>query len=115
MKKKVLLMVSPLPFFAAVALAGYAQPAHVTLGQNDDGTFFANGDLVTARYADNKVEGIGCGSTIWTDGEGGFVRFGFCQATNANDEYVVCETEDPALVEQIRAISDSSFIGFRYN
>jgi len=40
---------------------------------------FAQGDLWTARTADNDVEFIGCGTRVLDDGAGGTFLFGFCR------------------------------------
>ncbi len=74
----------------------------------------AQGDLAAARFSDNDVELIGCGTRTFSDGADQFL-FGFCQATDAAGVNSVCITEDPVLIEAIQAISSYAFIAFSWD
>lgn len=71
------------------------------------------GDQLTARTADNDVEFIGCGIRIFDDGGAAFT-FGFCQAGDSAEVQITCFTENPALLEAMRAASAYAFITFSW-
>ena len=76
----------------------------------------ASGDMLTAANDNqNKDVFIGCGTRNIDDGVGGIFSFAFCQAQDAEGDVVTCSTQNPALVEAVRAISDFSFIIFRWS
>ncbi len=104
----VLMAMLPLSLFA-----GYTQPQSVVI---DDVNRLATGDMVTARFADNDLEFIGCGIRKIASG-GAVISFGFCQAREGAEgsESVICQTQDEALLNGIYAISDYSFITFSWN
>jgi len=70
----------------------------------------AQGNMVAARYSDNDVEEIGWGIRISAVG----TSFGFCQATTADGENVVCLTTDPVLIDAIDFVDDYSFILYEW-
>ena len=84
------------------------QPVHIMVELDSSGV--AWGSMPTARFSDNDVEMIGCGTRAW---EGGF-RNGFCQATDAEGIFRGCYTENPVLLDNMRATSDYSFVLFRW-
>ena len=84
------------------------QPVLITV--EDDTSGQAWGSMSTARFSDNDVEMIGCGTRAW---EGGF-RNGFCQATDAEGTYRGCYTEDSVLLDNMRATGDYSFVNFKW-
>ncbi|HEY0659887.1 MAG TPA: hypothetical protein VGD21_00975 [Lysobacter sp.] len=96
-------------------MAGLVQPAVVEVTTNADGSGNAFGNMVTARFADNDVEFIGCGIRFFDDGAGGTFELGFCQAANSADEAGFCQTTRPDLLEAMKATGDYSFITFAWN
>lgn len=108
MKMKKLLAVLLVMCVPSMVLAGATRDLPVTI--NFDAKL-AQGNMVTARFAKNKIELIGCGSF---SNASGFV-VGFCQARDSSDAFIICFTEDPVLVDAIRAHADFSFIRFTWN
>jgi len=92
--------------------AGYLQPAVVDVDLDNN---FVGGDMVSARYADNETEFIGCGVRNFDDGLGGIFETGFCQAEDAEGDRAACFTSSPHLLDAIKAISDFSYITYSYN
>jgi len=41
--------------------------------------------------------------------------WGFCQAATTEDDRAFCTTQDPQLVEAMRAIDSTSWVSFRWN
>lgn len=99
---------------SASAHAGFVQPAPVTVDLDNR---FASGDLVSARFADDEISFIGCGTRKFSDPAfpGSEFEFGFCQASDADDEQFTCFTEDPFLLDAAGRVSDFSFISFSWN
>ena len=95
---------------STAAWAGLYQPAPIIVDMLDR---FAQGDVTTAANSNNDVEFIGCGSRTFSDGVNSSRR-GFCQASDADGNRVVCNTLDPVLVDAIQAISDRAFITFSW-
>lgn len=111
--KKVLTLISALSvLLPALVFAGYIQPAPVIVDLDSQ---FAQGDQWTARSSKNAVEFIGCGVTQFDDGAGGVFSSGFCQATDADGVSIVCTSQSPALLENMRATSAFAFIRFSWN
>jgi hypothetical protein len=113
--KKALLFATPFSLAASVALAGYVQPSPVTIQLNPDGSGAASGDFVTARYSDDSNSAIGCGTTVYPDGAGGFLRYGYCQASDAAGNYVACASDSPDLLDQARALASNSYVRFVFD
>ena len=111
MKRKITLM-AMLTLVSTAAWSGLYQPAIVDVNLD---TQFASGDMLSAAN-DNQNKGIfiGCGTRNFDDGAGGIFSFGFCQAEDADGERAICQTQNPALVEAIRAISDGSYIQYSW-
>ena len=95
---------------SASALAGFTQPAPVDV---DLANGFAGGDQVSARGDKDKDVFIGCGSRTFSSG-GSTFRTGFCQAEDADGDRVLCFTQDPDLLDEMRATSAYSFITFSF-
>jgi hypothetical protein len=57
---------------------------------------------------------IGCGTRTLKTGAEPFY-FGFCQATDAEDDSACCFTEDGDLLSSMDIMSDSSFITFSWD
>jgi hypothetical protein len=108
-------MAVALGLFSTFAVAGYLQPAPVVVTLNDDGSGFATGDMVSARFAANAVELIGCGTRTFDDGAGGTFMFGFCQAADSANVQGFCSTTRPDLLEAMHATGDFSFITFAWD
>ena len=106
--------IGTLTLFSAAAFAGLAQPAPILITQNADGSGNAQGDMLTARNADNDVEFIGCGTRTIDTGTGSF-SFGFCQAANAAEEMAFCSTSNADLLDAVKAVSDYSFLTFGFD
>jgi len=108
MQIKKLLVIMALTIISITAYAGYAQPAPVTITDHGDGSFTASGDMWTARSAKSDFTSIGCGTKKFS----GDYSWGFCQATDEDDQYVNCWTGDAHLLDAISAVNDSSYIRF---
>ena len=115
MKWKILLSGLPILLITSMALGGYVQPAPVQVTLNADGSGQAFGDMVTARFAANDVEFIGCGVRSFSDGAGGVVHFGFCQGADSAGVKGFCSTFDPAILDVMKAITDKSFVIFEWD
>ncbi len=99
-------------FTSTAAIAGMVQPAPVDV---DLATFFAGGDMLSARYAPNKNEFIGCGVRKFDDGVGGATAFGFCQAEDADGERAFCNTDNEDLLDAIEASADYGYVTFSWD
>lgn len=115
MKAKYVLISAILAIFSSIAVAGLFQPAPVFIVINDDTSGFAQGDMWTARTADNNVEFIGCGTRVIELAGGGTFLFGFCQAEDADDTIAFCFTENQDLLDAMKSASDFSFITFNWD
>lgn len=104
---------------SGIVLAGYTQPAAVQVFVNPDGSGNAEGDMVTARFAESDVELIGCGVRSFDDGAGGVFETGFCQARMADGSpdgvSGFCNIFNAELLDTLRATSDFSFVTFSWN
>lgn len=112
MKLKFVLAGFGAALLSSTAIAGFVQPFPVDVDLVNRG---ANGDTVTARYSKNDVELIGCGIRKISDGVGGVISFGFCQATDSDEEAITCFTQDAGLLDAISSSSDFSFITFNWD
>ena len=110
MKKFQIITVSAIALFSSVALAGLVQPAPVII---DLVNSTAQGDMFTARTAENQVEMIGCGVRHFDDGVND-LKWGFCQATDADENNVVCLTFNESLIQTMRTTASYSFITFNW-
>lgn len=100
-----------LALMASAALAGFIQPAPVDV---DFTTNNAMGDQVTARYAKNNIDYIGCGMRKTLTPAGTYLYFGFCQARDAANEQIMCFTQDAGLIDAISSSADFGFITFSW-
>ena len=110
MKIKLVLISAILAIFSSIVVAGLVQPQVVLI---DEANMFAQGDMWTARTADNDNEFIGCGTRVLDDGGGPFL-FGFCQAEDANEVQIVCFTVNSDLLDAMKSTSDFAFITFSW-
>lgn len=108
--KKTALAIS-LGLSSTLAMAGFVQPAEVMVDLVGE---TAQGDQWTARNEADDAVYIGCGLRAYDDGAGGVFRWGFCQAIDADGDEVVCNTENPGLIDAIGAQDDFSFIVFSW-
>ena len=104
-----------LVILSATAIAGIVSPVPVEIFLNEDGSGRVIGNMTTARYADNDVERIGCGTRNTDLGEANLFQFAFCQAADAEDNRIFCSTLNPELVAAVRAITAHSFITFSFD
>ena len=100
---------------SGIAAAGSIVDLPVEVTLNVDGSGSAFGNMTSARFSDNDVEFIGCGTRIIDADGAGLFEFGFCQAANAADDQAFCSTENPELVKALRSISDYAFVSFSFN
>jgi len=112
MRKLTYIVTGLVALASSAALAGTVQPQKVIA---DEVNNTASGDQVTARYSDNKVEYIGCGIRKISDGAGGFLHFGFCQARDRDEVEVRCFSQDAELLDTISSSADYGFITFSWN
>jgi len=113
MKKTYLLVITLLTLFVAVeGMAGASATSEVVI---DPVNRNAQGSQASARFSDNDVELIGCGSTVTDNGVDPVFSFGFCQATDASGVNAFCATFSPDLVKAINGFSDYGFIRFTWN
>jgi hypothetical protein len=99
-------------FGASLALAGATADVPVEI---DFELKAAQGVQTSARFSDNDVEAIGCGARVTDLGDGETFSFGFCQATAASGETIVCTTFSPELVDAINSIANYGFISFSWS
>ena len=110
MKLKILLTMI-VALFSSAVLAGLHQPAPITIDLDNR---IASGDMLTAANSVNSDEFIGCGTRSFDDGLGDPFRFGFCQAQVKGGESIVCSTLSDALLDEMRASNDFSFVSFSW-
>ena len=113
MKARQLLIAFLITTASSIVLAGATLSVPVEIDVDARTAF---GDMVTARYSDNDDELIGCGIRHIQAGPT-VIKFAFCQAVNgpAPENFAVCNTLDPDLVEAVHALSSFSFITFGWN
>ena len=92
--------------FSLTAVAGLSESEPVVV---DLINFKGSGDMWSARTSANDLESIGCGREVNLDL--GWDQ-GFCQAQDADGNFIGCLAFDPALVKVIDTITPYSYIGF---
>ena len=101
--------------FSVTAFSGQSALIPVTIDWDNR---VASGNMLGARSTANDVEHIGCGRIVsdfnFGTAERPLYNYGFCQAVNAEDEIVICLTEDPEMLEVLTTISSHSFIRFGF-
>jgi hypothetical protein len=112
MTKRNLIFAAALALVWGSAYAGLAQPAIVTIDMDNQ---LAQGDQLAARTAKDDTSFIGCGTRHFDDGMGNSFRFGFCQAGDADGNAVTCFTQNPNLLDEMRANSSNAFITFSWD
>jgi len=113
MRLKTLLIAATLTFSTSAVMAGKSTDANVEI---DMELMSATGNMKTARFSKNKEELIGCGTRTAVNPDGSIFQWGFCQASLSDEEEnAFCFTQDSNLVTEINAISDFSYITFRWN
>ena len=74
---------------------------------------FASGDMASVSHSKDTVAFIGCGTRrVSLPDFGVDFRFGFRQAGDEFGKQITCFTEDPALLDEMRASNDGSLITF---
>jgi len=111
-KRKILTIGAGLAVLSTAAFGGLVSPQQVDV---DLVGRTAGGDMVTARYSDNKTEFIGCGIRKIQDGSGGIFSFGFCQGEDRDGERAFCNTQDEALLDAISSSAAFSYVTFSWN
>ena len=96
---------------SGAANAGYVQPFPVDV---DLANNIASGDQVSARDDKDKDVFIGCGVRSISVPGGASFRFGFCQAEDSDGERVLCNTQDPQLLDEMRANTTYGWISFSF-
>jgi hypothetical protein len=79
---------------------------HVTHYSSGGG--WAAGVVSAARNSSNASEYIGCQVATYSSG----AAYGTCYATDAANASVYCSSSNAALIAQMRAISDNSYVQF---
>lgn len=115
MTARKLLFIALATVFAGVAHAGFTQPAPVDVTLNGDGSGMASGDMVTARYAENDIELIGCGVRIYDLGGGNTFEWGFCQAEDIDGERGFCNITSQKLIDAVKSTNDYSYVVFEWD
>lgn len=95
--------------------AGAYEPRPVDIEVNGDGSGNATGGMTTARFSDNDVEYIGCGIRLYAMPDGSYMHWGFCQAKDASGTQAFCNTQDPKMLDVMKATGDYSYITFEWN
>lgn len=108
------LLVTSLLLAGAVAQAGLVQPFIVDVDLDNR---VASGDTAAARFADDDVSFIGCGTRHILDpgSPDGILEFGFCQAGDADEEQFTCFSFEPALVARMSNGNSFGFISFSWD
>ena len=109
MKTKHVILAAALILVSSVASAGLYQPQELILDMTNR---TASGDMLTVRNSANPTEFIGCGIRHVSGFATGFCQAGFSQV---DGEFFTCFTDDPSLLEAIRALDDFSYIIFRWD
>lgn len=99
---------------ATTSFAGVFASIEVEIVDNGDGSGSAFGAMPITRHSEDEVAYIGCGTRNIDTGGGSLFTFAFCQAGDADGNEAFCSTQNPALVESIRAIADTSFVIFAW-
>lgn len=111
MKIRNISLIAALTLIAGGAYAGLIQPAPVTVDLVNQ---FASGDQNTARTVKDDVSFIGCGIRVTDDGVNPPFAFGFCQASDSEENQITCFTQNPNLLQAMGANSDFAFISFNW-
>lgn len=115
MKPKYLTSILLAMCISGLASAGDFQPRPVEIELDSDDSGNARGSMTSARFSDNDEEYIGCGVRLWSQPDGTYFNWGFCQAKDADGEQVFCETEDSEMLDIMKATGDYSYITFEWD
>ena len=96
------------------AWAGAKATYSVSLSFGSSGGGLAAGPLGSVRNSASTVEHIGC-MVAATGASSGGTEFGYCSASDTNGTFVSCYTQDPKLVNAMRAIKGDSKLQFDWN
>lgn len=106
MKKIVTLVI--LIAISNLAIAGVQNTPQVTIYST---TMEARGSMVGAHISADSTQQIYCTTEKWDSG----LSHTWCGATDSANNSVVCSTWDSRLVDATLALSDESFILFRWD
>jgi hypothetical protein len=95
-------------FGAATAYAGNYVNYQTHVTRYSSGGGYAAGVVSATRNSSNASEYIGCQIAAYGSGS----AYGTCYANDTENESLYCSTSSPALLDQMRAISGSSFVQF---
>ena len=115
MRTRKWLAVLGLSLLTTAGFAGLSEVIQVEIDLQPDGSGSAFGAMPAARFSDNDVEFIGCGTRNISVPGSPLFQFAFCQAGDADGNQVFCSTTNPDLVKAVDAISDSSFLTFSFD
>ena len=114
MKISYLVAVLLLSLMSTIAVAGLSHNRTVEILFAEDGSGQATGAMAAARYSDNEIEYIGCGTRNFVNPDWTLFEFAFCQAGDSAGTEAFCSTTNSELVRAVRAISDSSWLLLRW-
>jgi len=100
---------------ALAASAGYVQPAPVYIEFQPDNSGYAQGDMVSARFAADETSFIGCGTRVVAISPTDTFEFGFCQAGDSTGQTAFCQTQRKDLLDAMKNTGDFSFIQFVFD
>jgi hypothetical protein len=104
MKLKLLTSCLVLSLGAGVAAAGYWQgPTEVYVDGN-----YAYGTLYDVRRSADGLQHIGCSTSAGNGWE-----YAHCRAWSADDEFIYCWSNQPAIIATARALDGNSFLAFQ--
>ena len=75
----------------------------------------ARGSLTTARFSDDPQELIGCGVRHTLEEGGGLDSWAFCQARVSPDNFVLCLTYNPEMIDKIAGLNSYSYVEFKWD
>jgi hypothetical protein len=93
---------------AGTAYAGNYVNYRTQVTRYSGGGGYAAGVVSATRNSSNATEYIGCQVSVYSSGP----AYGTCYANDTESEYLYCSTTNAALIAQMRAISDNSFVQF---
>ncbi|MBE9548774.1 MAG: hypothetical protein IMF09_05145 [Proteobacteria bacterium] len=112
MKVKYLVAATALILASAPVYAGQYLEVAVEV---DTVAMSASGSMSTARFSDNEIEFIGCGTTVFLNPDGSTYNFGFCQAATTDNVRGFCNSDNPGIVAQMGEASAYSYLSFNWD
>lgn len=112
MKIKTVLLGTVVSLASASTFAGQIVDVPVDIDLDNR---LAVGNMTTARFSENEFEAIGCGVRQWAFPDGTSFSWGFCQAKVEEGANQLCTTQNPELLDTMKASSDFAFVTFRWD